>query len=146
RGYVETPTQGKDVLFAWARNTPQKWYVAAIASNLCFFEYSERQLMGVNSSVWRELIFDNWQHPLQDVFLDNQDVFNVMFQWTDRFPLFVFYQDGSIKTLNTSTDFPDQPLGVPHSFKADSTTTLQPIRFRLPYIGNCSRRSQCTCS
>lgn len=101
RGYIETPTVGKDFLFAWARNI-QKWHVVGIASNLCFFEYSDRQLSGVNSTVWRNLIFDKWHHPLQDVFWDNQDIFNVMFQWTDCFSVFVFNLDGSIKILNTS--------------------------------------------
>ena len=112
RGYIETPTEGKDVLFAWARNL-QKWHVVAIASNLCFFEYSDRQLGGINSGAWRELIFDKWQYPLQDAFLDNQDVFNVMFQWTDRFSVFVFQLDGFIRTLNTSTEFSSPVFDIP---------------------------------
>jgi Methyltransferase domain len=112
RGYIETPTAGKDALFGWARNL-QKWHVVAIASNLCFFEYSDRQLMGVNSTVWRELMFDKWQHPIQDMFWNNQDVFNVMFQWTDRFSVFVFYLNGSIRTLNTSTEFSSPVFDIP---------------------------------
>ena len=112
RGYIETPTAGKDALFGWARNL-QKWHVVAIASNLCFFEYSDRQLMGVNSTVWRELMFDKWQHPIQDIFWNNQDVFNVMFQWTDRFSVFVFYLNGSIRTLNTSTEFSSPVFDIP---------------------------------
>jgi hypothetical protein len=101
RGFIETPTQAKDALFAWGRNI-QKWHVVAIASNLCFFEYSDRQLGGINSEIWRRLILDDWHHPLQDVFWENQDMFNVMFPWRDRFSVFVFYLDGSIRTLNTS--------------------------------------------
>jgi hypothetical protein len=101
RGYIETPTFGKDMLFAWAR-TKQKWHVTAIGPHLCFFEYSDRQLDGINSHVWRNLIFDKWQHPLQQIFWDNQDVFNVMFLWDNEFSVFVFYLDGSIRTLNTS--------------------------------------------
>src|SRR5262245_44299481 len=108
RGYIETPTQGKDMLFAWARNI-QKWHVVAIGNNLCFFEYSNRQLAGINSTVWRDLICGKWQHPMQDAFWDNQDVFNVMFQWTDRFSVFVFYLDGLVRTLNTSTE-PSSPV------------------------------------
>lgn len=108
RGYIETPTQGKDILFAWARNI-QKWHVVAIGNNLCFFEYSNRQLAGINSTVWRDLIFDKWQHPMQDAFWDNQDVFNVMFQWTDRLSASAFYLDGLVRTLNTSTE-PSSPV------------------------------------
>lgn len=96
RGYIETPTLGKDSLFAWARDM-HKWHVVAIDRNLCFFEYSERQLDGVRSHVWRDLIHGRWAHPLQDVFFDNQDIFNVMFSWTDHFKVFVFYLDGRVE-------------------------------------------------
>ena len=35
------------------------------------------------------------------MFYNNQDVFNVMFTWEDRFGVFVFRLDGTIQTLNT---------------------------------------------
>lgn len=35
RGYVETPTIGKDTLFAWAENM-HKWHVISIPNILCF--------------------------------------------------------------------------------------------------------------
>jgi SAM-dependent methyltransferase len=99
RGYVETPTLGKDTLFAWARNL-QKWHVVAIGPRLCFFEYSERQLDGIRSSIWRDLIMSKWHNPLQEVFYKNQDVFNVMFPWDDVFSVLVFRLDGTITALN----------------------------------------------
>jgi len=98
RGFIETPTMGKDALFAWARNL-QKWHVVSIGQNLCFFEYSERQLDGIKSTVWRDLIKSEWQDPLQQVFYDNQDIFNVMFSWNTKFSVFVFRLDGSVQTL-----------------------------------------------
>ncbi len=103
RGYIETPTLGKDVLFAWARNL-QKWHVIAIGQNLCFFEYSERQLDGIQSSVWRELIMSKWHNPLQEVFYNNQDIFNVMFTWDNQFSAFLFRLDGTIQTLNAEVE------------------------------------------
>ncbi len=99
RGYIETPTMGKDALFAWAKDM-HKWHVVACGQNLCFFEYSPRQLQGIRSSAWRNLIFSKWYHPLQEAFYENQDIFNVMFKWTDRFAVFVFYLDGTVKVLN----------------------------------------------
>jgi hypothetical protein len=99
RGYIETPTLGKDALFAWARNI-QKWHVVAIGPHLCFFEYSERQLDGIRSSVWRDLIMSKWYNPLQEVFYNNHDLFNVMFTWDDDFSVFVFRLDGTVKALN----------------------------------------------
>ena len=98
RGYIETPTFGKDALFAWAKNM-HKWHVTAIAHNLCFFEYSERQVEGIRSTAWRDIIFSKWQHPLQDAFYQNQDIFNTMLVWQDAFSVFVFRLDGSCETL-----------------------------------------------
>lgn len=63
RGYIETPTFGKDALFAWAKNM-HKWHVTGIARNLCFFEYSERQVEDIRSAAWRDIIYGRWQHPL----------------------------------------------------------------------------------
>ena len=103
RGYIETPTLGKDALFAWARNL-QKWHVMAIGQNLCFFEYSERQLDGIRSSVWRDLIASKRRNPLQEVFYDNQDLFNVMFTWDDHFSVFLFRLDGTIQMLDNETE------------------------------------------
>lgn len=99
RGYIETPTAGKDMLFAWARDL-QKWHVVAIGRNLCFFEYSERELDGIRSSAWRDLIFSKWHNPLQEIFSENQDLFNVMFAWKSQFSVFVFKLNGSVETLN----------------------------------------------
>jgi SAM-dependent methyltransferase len=102
RGYIETPTLGKDALFAWAKNL-QKWHVVGIGRNLCFFEYSERQLEGIRSSIWRDLIFSEWHNPLQEVFYNNQDLFNVMFTWVGEFSVFLFRLDGTVEALNAET-------------------------------------------
>ena len=99
RGYIETPTFGKDALFAWARG-PQTWHVVAIGRHLCFFEYSDRQLDGVRSSLWRDRILSKWHEPLQEIFYDNLDVFNIMFPWNGEFSVIVFRLDGTINALN----------------------------------------------
>lgn len=102
RGFIETPTMGKDALFAWALDK-HKWHVVAIGQNLCFFEYSPRQLMGIQSSFWRDTILDKkWYHPLQDIFYNNQDIFNMFFMWFNDFSVFAFYLDGTVKTLNAN--------------------------------------------
>ncbi len=99
RGFIETPTMGKDILFAWTTHT-HKWHVASCAQSLCFFEYSRRQAEGIRSSAWRDIILDTRYHPLQAAFYQNQDIFNVLFTWTDHFSVFVFTCDGNVKTLN----------------------------------------------
>ena len=111
RGFIEVPTAGKDMLFAWARGE-QKWHVVTIARTLCFFEYSERQLDGIRSTVWRDLIESSRHNQLQEVFYSNQDVFNVMFTWKDRFAVFVFRLDGTIQTLNAEVHTTSPPLAL----------------------------------
>lgn len=112
RGFIETPTEGKDTLFAWARNL-QKWHVVAIGKNLCFFEYSDRQLDGIRSSAWREIIFSEASHTLQEAFFENQDVFNVLFTWNEEFSVFVFYLDGTVRTLNGAVEAVPGRCGSP---------------------------------
>ena len=103
RGYIETPTLGKDTLFAWARGL-QTWHVVAIGHHLCFFEYSDRQLDGIRSSLWRDRILSKWHDPLQEIFYDNEDVFNVMFPWNGEFSVLVFRLDGPINALNAQVE------------------------------------------
>ncbi len=99
RGYVETPAFAKDALFSWAKGM-HRWHVVSVAETLCFFEYSPRQAEGIRSSAWANTIMGKWYHPLQEAFDENQDLFNVMFQWKDSFAAIVFHADGSIRTLN----------------------------------------------
>ena len=103
RGFIETPTAGKDMLFAWARNL-QKWHVVDIGRNLCFFEYSERQLDGIGSPIWRDRIRSEWCNPFQEIFYKNQDIFNVMFTWENQFSVFVFRLDGTVQALNADVE------------------------------------------
>jgi SAM-dependent methyltransferase len=111
RGYVETPTLAKDMLFGWAKGL-HRWHVMAIGQTLCFFEYSERLVEGVRSPAWRDILFSKWWHPLQDAFEQSQDVFNVMLPWRDSFAVVVLYLDGRMQTLN-----------VPVATSADDSTT-----------------------
>ena len=95
-GYIETPMLGKDMLFSWAKDM-HKWHVMSIANRLIFFEYSERQLLGVQSGVWRHAIFADYHHPLQDLYYNNPDIFNVMFNWKGGFECTVYYLDGRVE-------------------------------------------------
>jgi ubiquinone/menaquinone biosynthesis C-methylase UbiE len=98
RGYIETPTFGKDMLFAWAKGR-HKWHVVAINEYLCFFEYSPRQLEGIKSQVWREDIFSSRSSPIKEIFFKNLDIFNVMFPWVDNFRVLLFCLNGSVEFL-----------------------------------------------
>jgi len=97
-GYIETPTMMKDSLFSWAKGM-HKWHTFSQGNLLIFVEYTERQLEGIRSPAWRQLIFSTIYHPLQEAFNKNQDLFNNMFEWENQFDVVVIKQDGTL-TLN----------------------------------------------
>lgn len=99
RGYLETPTISEDMLFAWAGDR-HKWHVVSIGRALCFFEYSPRQLEGIRSTAWEDVIRDKHYHPLQQAYFENRDIFDVMFPWQDNFSAYVFHLDGKVESLN----------------------------------------------
>lgn len=96
RGFIETPTLSKDMMFAWADGM-HKWHVIAIADILVFFEYSKRQMEGIRTSAWRDIIVDRFYHPLQGAFYENLDLFNTMLCWRDSFKVAVFRLDASLE-------------------------------------------------
>jgi SAM-dependent methyltransferase len=100
-GFIELPTLANSALFSWAKGL-MKWHAVAMDNNICFFEYTDRQLEGVRSSIWRDLIMSPSYEPVQSVFYENMDIFNVMFPWTGSFSVFVFGRDGSLRTCNAS--------------------------------------------
>jgi SAM-dependent methyltransferase len=97
-GFIETPTLLKDTLFAWAKGM-HRWHIVAIGNRLVFFEYDERQLQGIRSAAWHDVIFGPAYHPLQAAFHDNQDVFNVMREWAGGFDVYVMRLDGTVQTF-----------------------------------------------
>lgn len=101
RGYIETPTLAKDMLFSWAKGM-HKWHLTSIANKLIFFEYSERQLEGVKSKAWKDKIFSPHYEALQELFYTNQDLFNVMFRWEHGFECVVYHLDGRIRNQELS--------------------------------------------
>jgi SAM-dependent methyltransferase len=99
RGYLETPTMGEDILFAWAKDR-HKWHVVGIGRALCFFEYTTRQLEGIGSTAWEDVVMGKRYHPLQQAYFENRDIFDVMFPWVESFTVYVFHLDGHVESLN----------------------------------------------
>jgi SAM-dependent methyltransferase len=97
-GFIETPTLMKDALFSWAKGM-HKWYLQQVGGRLVFLEYGPRELEGTRSQAWWQTIFGPAYHPLQAVFRDNQDLFNVMFEWQEGFGAIVLRLDGQVQSL-----------------------------------------------
>ena len=96
RGYLETPNFMKDALFCYAELMHHRWHTIAAGNTVFFFEYTNRQLKGIRSSAWNDLIWSKYRNRFQDALLDNMDLFNTMFLWEDKFEVQVVTQDGKI--------------------------------------------------
>jgi len=107
RGYLETPSLMTDVMFSWAKGM-HKWVTIIVADRIVFFDYNERLIQGVRNPYWGRSIFSKKHHPLQDVFFNNQDIFNNSLMWHDYFNYSVFYLDGRMEHSNYSTDNREQ--------------------------------------
>ncbi len=97
KGYIETPHFMTDALFSWAAER-HKWIVQSIDHCLVFFEYDERRAAGVRQSHWLDIIFSQEYHPLQDLFLDNLDIFYCMICWHRGLRVNVYYCDGKLRS------------------------------------------------
>jgi len=96
RGYLETPNFMKDALFCHAGLMHHRWHTVAAGNTIFFFEYTHRELKGIRSSAWNDLIWSKYHNRLQDALLDNMDIFNTMFLWDDKFEVQVVTQNGKI--------------------------------------------------
>jgi SAM-dependent methyltransferase len=85
RGYLETPNFMKDTLFCQAELVEHRWHTVAAGKSLFFFEYTERERRGICSGAWHDIIWSRFRHPLQEAFIENQDLFNTMFSWEGPF-------------------------------------------------------------
>jgi SAM-dependent methyltransferase len=88
RGYVETPTLGKDVWLNVGKISNHRWHVALFNETLEFTEYAPRDLDGVET----DLLLDMHMHPQTDrekafaaLVLLKSDVLNTMLLWDTRF-------------------------------------------------------------
>ena len=103
RGFIETPTMMKDALFSWARGM-HKWHVQAVGKMLCFTEYSERQLKGIDCPAFRDIVFSRGRTDMQDAYFRNLDLFNVMFTWETNFPVVVLRTDATVEHFCTEVE------------------------------------------
>ena len=56
-----------------------------------------RQQKGIQSPIWRLLIQSADDHPLQEAYYNNRDLFNVMFSWENEFNYEVYELDNMKK-------------------------------------------------
>lgn len=88
RGYIETPTPGKDLFFDYAKVSNHKWSVERIGDRLVFTEYDCRQIEGLSCNLLNQFL-DNPQSDREKAFSAlmflKADRINTMLLWHDRF-------------------------------------------------------------
>ena len=97
RGYLETPNFMKDTLFCQAEAMGHRWHTVAAGGTLFFFEYTDRERRGIGSRAWHDLLWSRFHHPLQEAFIENQDLFNTMFLWEEPFSVQVVDRAGRLR-------------------------------------------------
>jgi SAM-dependent methyltransferase len=96
RGLIETPNFTKDILFCQAEEMHHRWHTVGFENHLFFFEYSAREAAGIGSKAWHAMMWGPFYHPLQDAFINNQHLFNTIFEWNDKFEVHVFRRPKSL--------------------------------------------------
>jgi ubiquinone/menaquinone biosynthesis C-methylase UbiE len=90
RGYVETPSIGKDIWLNTAKVSNHLWSVEALNDQLVFTEYSTTVLEGIGSNILMSMHCEP-QTPREKAFsaliLLKSDVINTSMYWEDTLPL-----------------------------------------------------------
>lgn len=88
RGYIETPSKGKDIFLNSAKASNHRWSIDYSNNILIFSEYTPEEIEGLNSGILMSMHV-NPQTKREKAFSAliylKAHLFNVMFLWKDRF-------------------------------------------------------------
>ncbi len=102
RGYIETPTRMLDTMMNFTSiKNHHKWFVEKLGNSLIFMEFDSEKMRDTNISSFFEQFQSEWKNPFQDLVGRNQDLFNNMFLWQDKFYYYVFNKKGDLISTNT---------------------------------------------
>ena len=115
KGYVETPSYGKDILIG--TGYMHKWQIVSFEGTMNFFEYSKReQEANWHSSPVMKLWMRKRFHPWQKYFWERQDLFNAWILWEEKFECVEHRRKNSeIKKLSEWKRIPDSLLSSENS-------------------------------
>lgn len=104
RGYIETPTRTSDIMFNHLYlKDHHKWHINLVNETLIFMEYTDQEKntnTGCNT-FFNDLHSSDFNH-FQELFHNNQQLFNNMFLWEDQFYYYVFNKLGRLTDTNVS--------------------------------------------
>lgn len=90
RGYIETPSYGKDILVG--TGDQHIWQVVLSDGTMHFFPYTARQTEAHAGSPFMDIWCQARFHPFQPFFWEHQDLFNAIHTWRDA-PAVVVHKD-----------------------------------------------------
>ena len=101
RGYIETPTRALDTMVNFTSlKGHHKWFIESLGNALIFMEFDEKKQRDIKTSYFFGQIQSEWKNPVQDLVRNNQDLFNNMFLWRDKFYYYVFDKNGVLISTN----------------------------------------------
>ena len=114
RGYIETPTRGKDLWFDTARVSNHKWAIELFNDTLIFTEYSERDIDGLHCDVISKMHMhpeSSREKAITSLQYLKADRFNTMLMWDGSFKY-------EVRRLEDRSAAPSAPAPVPDPSQA----------------------------
>ena len=109
RGYIETPTRGKDLWMDAARQSNHKWAIEEFNGALVFTQYSERDIAGLGCDALMGMHIrpeTPREKTITSLLYLKADLFNTMFMWDDSFAI-------EVRRLKNHSPAPLAPAPIP---------------------------------
>lgn len=88
RGYIESPTRGKDILFNNAKKSNHRWAINSFNNILVFNEYTPEEIEGIQCDVLADMHISpqsNREKAVSALIYLKANLLNTMFYWEDKF-------------------------------------------------------------
>jgi glycosyltransferase involved in cell wall biosynthesis/ADP-heptose:LPS heptosyltransferase/predicted O-methyltransferase YrrM/ubiquinone/menaquinone biosynthesis C-methylase UbiE len=88
RGYIETPSKGKDIFFDSARISHHRWSVDLFDRHLVFTEYCPEEIKGLECDVLGKMVYapkTEYEKAFYALHFLKADMLNAMLYWEDHF-------------------------------------------------------------
>lgn len=89
RGYIETPTKGKDIFLSTVKISNNNWHVECCDDKLIFTKYSEREKEGIGTNILMNMHTNpqtDREKAFSAVIYLKADLFNTMVMWERDIP------------------------------------------------------------
>ncbi|KHK02927.1 glycosyltransferase family protein [Desulfovibrio sp. TomC] len=116
RGYIETPTKGKDTLMGSARVSNHRWHVERLGETLVFTEYEARDLAGFGVDILMNMHINprtDREKAFSALIWLRADQCNTMLAWDGSFDFEVRRPAAAPRSVHCATTTPPRPAPEP---------------------------------